>query len=110
MVDISKHPLLRTVYDLMQMIEEFPPSDHQTATIIKAVEILDGVEFLRSELAAMKERAEKAEGELEQLKIKYDEPVMEIMGFKVYVDPTLPEGVVRFGDSRRAALAGKDSK
>jgi hypothetical protein len=57
-LDISKHPLLRDVYDLMQMIEMFPASDHETATIIKAGEILDGVDTLRARNALLEKVAE----------------------------------------------------
>lgn len=46
MVQLNKHKILWQCYDLTQAIEEFPPSNMQTAVVVKASELLDELEKL----------------------------------------------------------------
>lgn len=43
MADILAHKLIRQAYELIQEIEKFPASDHQTNTVTKAAKLLDAV-------------------------------------------------------------------
>jgi hypothetical protein len=49
MTNISKHPILKQCYELMRNIEQFPASEQETKTIIKAGELMDELNALVDE-------------------------------------------------------------
>ncbi len=63
-MDISKHPILKQGYDVIQAIEKCGASEELTNAVIAASELLEQVEKLVDDNKILKERVEELYNEV----------------------------------------------